>query len=50
MLRRVAKVADGWHPLYISPDELEQKLEKLEALLADEGRTMDEITLSAWRT
>jgi probable F420-dependent oxidoreductase len=47
VLRRVAKVADGWHPLYINPDELEQKLEKLERLLADEGRTMDEITLSA---
>jgi len=47
VLKRVARVADGWHPLYINPDELEQKLERLKGLLADEGRTLDEITLSA---
>jgi len=47
VLKRVAKVADGWHPLYINPDELEQKLERLKGLLAEEGRTLDEITLSA---
>lgn len=47
VLRRVAAVADGWHPLYIAPDELEQKLERLSGYLAEHGRTLDDITLSA---
>jgi probable F420-dependent oxidoreductase len=47
VLKRVAAAADGWHPLYISPEELERKLKELEGYLADEGRTLDEITLSA---
>jgi probable F420-dependent oxidoreductase len=47
VLRRVAATADGWHPLYIAPDELEMKLETLSGYLAERGRTLDEITLSA---
>ncbi len=47
VLRRVAAAADGWHPLYINPDELETKLKTLDGYLAERGRTMDEITLSA---
>jgi probable F420-dependent oxidoreductase len=47
VLRRVAAVGDGWHPLYITPEELEEKLVRLEGYLAEHGRTMDEITLSA---
>jgi probable F420-dependent oxidoreductase len=47
VLRRVAAVADGWHPLYITPDELEEKLGRLERYLADHGRTLDDIALSA---
>lgn len=47
VLRRVAAVADGWHPLYIAPDELERKLEVLRGYLAEHGRTLDDITLSA---
>lgn len=47
VLRRVAAVADGWHPLYIAPDELETKLGTLSGYLADKGRTLDEIELSA---
>lgn len=47
VLRRVAAVADGWHPLYIGPDELETKLQTLAGYLADNGRTLDEIALSA---
>ena len=47
VLRRVAEVADGWHPLYIAPDELERKLETLSGYLAARGRTLDEIELSA---
>lgn len=47
VLRRVAAVADGWHPLYIAPDELERKLETLSGYLAGHGRTLADITLSA---
>jgi probable F420-dependent oxidoreductase len=47
VLKRVAAAADGWHPLYIAPDELERKLKELEGYLADYGRTLDDITLSA---
>ncbi|HEX5395609.1 MAG TPA: LLM class F420-dependent oxidoreductase [Candidatus Limnocylindria bacterium] len=47
VLRRVAAVADGWHPLYITPDELETKLGRLERYLAEHGRSLDELTLSA---
>ena len=47
VLRRVAAVADGWHPLYITPDELETKLGRLEGYLAEHGRTLGELTLSA---
>ena len=47
VLRRVADVADGWHPLYIAPDELEAKLETLAGYLAEHGRSLDDIALSA---
>ena len=47
VLRRVAAVADGWHPLYITPEELEEKLGRLEGHLAEHGRTLDDIALSA---
>lgn len=47
VLRRVAAVADGWHPLYIAPDELEAKIKVLEGYLAEHGRTLDDIELSA---
>jgi probable F420-dependent oxidoreductase len=47
VLKRVAAVGDGWHPLYIEPDELEVKLKELEGYLAEHGRTLDDITLSA---
>jgi probable F420-dependent oxidoreductase len=47
VLRRVAAVADGWHPLYITPEELEVKLGRLEGYLAEHGRALADITLSA---
>ena len=47
VLRRVAAVADGWHPLYITPEELEEKLGRLAGHLAEHGRSLDELTLSA---
>ena len=47
VLRRVAAAADGWHPLYIGPDELESKLKELDGYLREHGRTLADITLSA---
>lgn len=47
VLKRVAAAADGWHPLYIAPDELERKLRELEGYLAEHGRRLSDITLSA---
>jgi probable F420-dependent oxidoreductase len=47
VLRRVAAVADGWHPLYITPEELEVKLGRLSGYLGEHGRSLSDITLSA---
>ncbi|WP_308466508.1 LLM class F420-dependent oxidoreductase [Rathayibacter soli] len=47
VLKRVAAVADGWHPLYIGPDELETKLTELSGYLAENGRSLADISLSA---
>lgn len=47
VLKRVAAVADGWHPLYIGPDELEIKLKELSGYLAENGRSLADIDLSA---
>jgi probable F420-dependent oxidoreductase len=47
VLRRVAAVADGWHPLYIAPDEMRAKLKELSGYLAEHGRSLSDITLSA---
>ena len=43
----MAAVGDGWHPLYLTPEEMAQKLRVLEGYLAAEGRKLDDITLSA---
>lgn len=47
VLRRVAAVADGWHPLYIGVEELERKLKELEGYLGEHGRRLEDVTLSA---
>jgi probable F420-dependent oxidoreductase len=46
-LRRVAAVGDGWHPLYLTPEEMGTKLEVLKGYLEEEGRSLDEVELSA---
>jgi probable F420-dependent oxidoreductase len=46
-LRRVAEVGDGWHPLYLSPDEMGEKLKTLEGYLDEKGRKLDDVYLSA---
>jgi alkanesulfonate monooxygenase SsuD/methylene tetrahydromethanopterin reductase-like flavin-dependent oxidoreductase (luciferase family) len=45
-LRRVARLGDGWHPNRMSADKMRESLAKLQTLLDEQGRTMDEITLS----
>ena len=46
-LRRVAQVGDGWHPLYLTPAEMTEKLEVLKGYLAAEGRGLEDVELSA---
>ena len=45
-LRRVARLGDGWHPNRMSADSMRESLAKLQAHLDEQGRSMDEITLS----
>lgn len=45
-LRRVASLADGWHPLGLSPDGYRARLVTLDEELAEAGRTRAEIDLS----
>ena len=45
-LRRVARLGDGWHPNRMSADSMRESLAKLQVQLDEQGRSMDEITLS----
>jgi probable F420-dependent oxidoreductase len=45
-LRRVARFAQGWHPLGLSPDKLTARLAALEAELAAVGRSRADCELS----
>jgi len=45
-LRRVARHGQGWHTCDRSPEDLSAPLERLEELLADEGRKRDDITVT----
>lgn len=46
-LRRAAEVGDGWHPLSLPPDGYAEKLKRLKELLELNGRTINDITLTA---
>lgn len=46
-LRHVAAVGDGWHPLYISAEEMRAMLPKLKEQLERRGRSLSDITLTA---
>lgn len=46
-LRRAASVADGWHPLALGPEDYATHLATLKRLVEENGRSMDEIELSA---
>ncbi|MDP7227520.1 MAG: TIGR03619 family F420-dependent LLM class oxidoreductase, partial [Alphaproteobacteria bacterium] len=51
-LRRVAKYADGWHPVGatsaspLPPEEFQRLLDQLKRMMEAEGRDFDELTLS----
>ncbi len=45
-LRRVARLADGWHPLGVSPDGLRERLVTLDEELAAAGRARADIEVS----
>ena len=44
-LRRVARQGDGWYGYDMTPEQLAQRLPRLEAALAEQGRTRDDIGL-----
>ncbi len=46
-LRRTASVGDGWHPLSLSPEDYAKRLKRLTELLEDNGRSLEDITLTA---
>jgi probable F420-dependent oxidoreductase len=45
-LRRVAEMGQGWYGFSLAPEALPERLAKLDALLAERGRTRDEIEIS----
>ena len=45
VLKRVAKIADGWLPNYHTVDDASEALEKLEGYLSEEGRNMADLGL-----
>ena len=44
-LRRVATIGQGWYGFNLTPDMLEERLEYLNGLLEENGRSMDDIKL-----
>lgn len=48
VLRRVARMGDGWIPTVRVPDKLTPLLEKLDGYLAENGRSRRDIGLEAW--
>ena len=45
-LARTARAAQGWHTFNRTPGELAEPLAKLDVLLADQGRTRDDVTIT----
>src|SRR5207248_545062 len=45
-LRRVADLGQGWYAFNVDPEELPERLTALDKLLADRGRTRNEIQVS----
>jgi probable F420-dependent oxidoreductase len=45
-LRRVARTAQGWHTFNRLPEELARPLDRLDTLLAEHGRSRDEVEIT----
>jgi probable F420-dependent oxidoreductase len=45
-LKRVAEVADGWIPCFLSPGEMADELAKLKVMCADAGRDFDKLDIT----
>ncbi len=45
-LARVARVGQGWHTFNRTPDQLAEPLATLDALLADQGRSRSDVTIT----
>ncbi len=45
-LARVARAGQGWHTFNRTPDQLAEPLATLDALLADQGRTRSDVTIT----
>jgi probable F420-dependent oxidoreductase len=45
-LRRVARLGQGWYAVAFTPDEVAERIAKLGDLLAEEGRSLDEIEVT----
>lgn len=45
-LRRVAKLGDGWHGFNHLPDSAAALVKRLEAMLVDEGRSLDDVDVT----
>ncbi|MDG2003393.1 MAG: TIGR03619 family F420-dependent LLM class oxidoreductase [Novosphingobium sp.] len=45
-LKRVAELADGWIPCFLSPDEMTVELHKLRGFCAERGRDFDEMDIT----
>ena len=45
-LKRVARAGQGWHSFNRAPEELAEPLARLDVLLADQGRTRSDITVT----
>lgn len=46
-LRRVAEVCDGWHPLNLTPEGVEERLRRLRDLVVQAGRRFSDLMLTA---
>jgi probable F420-dependent oxidoreductase len=46
-LVRTARAGDGWHTFNRSPEDLSEPLKTLDGLLADEGRSRSDLTITA---
>jgi probable F420-dependent oxidoreductase len=47
-VERVARIADGWYPYTISPEEFEVSADRLRGLAAAAGRDPEEIDITVW--